>query len=223
MAYHHINFILLFLGMRPIHATMSITCNTKVNFQKINKVKDVYSIKREKCNEATKTICTGIKKLRIRYFEMKPFTLNDPGNSKSLFSGILQHIIHIALTECCGNCSDMTNSSVLNHTYLTSAWVRNRSDLRYPIFSQEKSETSGIIPVIKQSGAVFIIKSALSPTEFGKAVAKAVMDIWPLLGLSLLFAYAAGVIIWLVDTWSNKDHFPRQFLNGTFEGMLDHD
>ena len=58
----------------------------------------------------------------------------------------------------------------------------------------------------------------VKPTKFGREIANAVIDLWPLLGLSILFAYASGVIMWMVDTWSNKDHFPRQFLSGTFEG-----
>ena len=75
-----------------------------------------------------------------------------------------------------------------------------------------------MIPIVRLSGAVFIIRSAIKATAFGLAVFWSIVDIWPLLGLSLLLAYASGVVMWLVDTWANKKHFPRTFIKGSFEG-----
>lgn len=127
--------------------------------------------------------------------------------------------MHVAIAECCGKCINIKDTRVYNHTWLSNIHSRNTSDIRFPVFYDQNYRcNSNIIPLMKLSGAVFIIKRAVVATTFGRKIFQAIIALWPLLGLSLLLAYASGVIMWFIDTWSNKDHFPRRFLSGTFEG-----
>ena len=153
--------ILLFLmETGSFHGAATNKCHTNVNFQNIHTVNDVYELKREQCNQWMRQVCRNVSKLRISYFEMKPFTLQNPESSSVLSSGVVQHIIYIALVECCGDCLDIVNSTVKNQASLSSVVVRSTSDLRYPIYSQESSfKTSRTIPLIRMRGALFIIKA----------------------------------------------------------------
>ena len=118
------------------------------------------------------------------------------------------------------------NRQVKTRAELISLENKNNSDILLPIFSQGRQYQLNStlpqmhVPVIQLSSAMFIIKSSISATIFAKEVVMAIIDIWPLLGVALLLAFAAGVAIWIVDTWSNKEHFPRRFVSGAFEGTL---
>ena len=217
------------IAIKIENANTSISCNTDVNFQEIPNVNALYEMKPRKCNPQVNNTCRRFKNVKTSYFEMKPFTSHDPKQlnmppaKRSFSHGIVQHIMHIALIECCGSCIINTITKLSNHSQLCGIQSKNNSDVRFPIFTQGTSDgKSHTIPLVKLSGAVFIIKSAVAPTQFGRAVFSAIMEIWPLLGLSLLLAYISGVLIWIVDTWSNKEHFPRRFLTGAFEGKLGH-
>ena len=42
---------------------------------------------------------------------------------------------------------------------------------------------------------------------------------WPLIVICLLLCIIAGFFMWILDTWKNKDDFPRPFFAGMMEGF----
>lgn len=172
------------------------------------------------CSHKVAPYCT--KNITVSYYEMRPFTRKT--QFKSSPQGLLQKILGMALAECCGNCLSISYRPVENRTALISVPNKNNSDVLFPVFSQGRfyqyNSTLPILtlPVIHMSGAMFITKSSISAKIFAKEVVEAILDIWPLLGVGILLAFAAGVVIWIIDTWWNKEHFPRRFVTGAFEG-----
>ena len=177
------------------------------------------------CSEQVRDICN--QTVTLSYMEMQPFTSSEKIN-KTIWptGGLLQQIISVALAECCGSCINIKYKYVQNRTELISIDNKNNSDILLPIFSQGRYHQYNStlpmmnIPVIQLSSAVFIIKSSISATLFTKEIVMAIIDIWPLLGVAILLAFAAGVAIWIIDTWWNKEHFPRRFVTGAFEGNV---
>lgn len=164
------------------------------------------------------------KNITVSYFEMNPFTTGDHLDSRNSTRGVLQQILALALGECCGNCLNMTFRKVKSRSELISIENKENSDILFPVFTQGRfyqyNSTLPMltIPLIQMSGAMFITRSTISAKIFAKEVVLAIIDIWPLLGVGILLAFAAGVVIWIVDTWWNKEHFPRRFATGAFEG-----
>ena len=175
------------------------------------------------CSPQLRKICN--KTVTLSYMEMQPFTSRAQIN-KTIWAGdgLLQQIISVALAECCGNCINIKYRYMHNRTELISINNKNNSDILLPIFSQGQLHQFNStlpmmnIPIIQLTSAMFIIKSSISATLFAREVAMAIIDIWPLLGVAILMAFAAGVAIWIIDTWWNKEHFPRRFVTGAFEG-----
>lgn len=177
------------------------------------------------CSPQVRRICN--KTVTLSYMEMPPFT-NQAQINKTIWAadGLLQQIVSVALAECCGNCINIKYRYARNRTELISIENKNNSDILLPIFSQGQQHQFNStlpmmnIPVIQLTSAMFIIKSSISATLFAKEVVIAIIDIWPLLGVAILMAFAAGVLIWIIDTWWNKEHFPRRFVTGAFEGKI---
>ena len=175
------------------------------------------------CKENVQKACR--KNITVSYFEMEPFSTADAFTyNKWPTSGVLQQIISVALSQCCGSCINITFNKVNNRSELIDSRTKEISDIIFPVFSQGTPYRVNAtfsyfnVPIIHLSGAMFITKSVISAKIFATEVIKAIIDIWPLLGVSILLAYAAGVLIWIIETWSNREDFPRIFIRGSFEG-----
>lgn len=176
------------------------------------------------CSTNVKSICT--KNITISYFDMPPFT-NSSNISKFYWeqTGVIQRIISVALAQCCGNCIRLNINKVKDRTALIDMMTKETSDILFPMFTRgmphqlNASIPPLTIPVLQLPGAMFITKSTISAKLFAKEVISAIVDIWPLLGASIVLAFAAGVFMWILDTWWNKEHFPRRFFTGSFEGF----
>ncbi|XP_066928863.1 uncharacterized protein [Clytia hemisphaerica] len=201
-------------------------CKSNFRFDRDNPNNDDIYAKawRTPCSKDVEPICN--QSVIISWMQMQPFTSAQILN-KTVWptTGLLQQIISVALAECCGNCLNITFKYVENRTQLISFENKEESDIILPTFSQGRQYQVNStlpmlnIPVIQLSSAMFIIKSSISATLFAHEVVMAIIDIWPLLGVAILLCFAAGVAIWIVDTWWNKEHFPRRFVSGAFEGF----
>jgi len=175
------------------------------------------------CSTQLQHICN--KTIILSNIQMMPFSSGLRINKTEWpKDGLLQQILSVALAECCGTCLNLTIKDAGNRSNLISITNKESSDILLPIFSQghQYQLNSSLplmnIPVIQLSSAIFITKSSISATIFAEEVVKAIIDIWPLLGVAILLAYVVGVLLWIIDTWSNKEHFPRRFITGAFEG-----
>ena len=175
------------------------------------------------CSQNVEVICK--KNITISYFSMLPFIDDETiGADYWPVAAVLQQIISAALSQCCGNCLKITFNKVGNRTQLTDINTKAKSDILYPMFTQgvpnrmNTTRSPLTIPIIKLSTAMFITALTIPPKLFAIEVLQAIYDLWPLFGVAIMLAFGAGVVMWFLDTWYNKDQLPRRFIPGSFEG-----
>lgn len=199
--------------------------NNLLSFDEMMNPSNYKKARKEACSTEISKICT--KNITISYFPMEPFTNAEILNESVTINekGILQKILRVALAQCCGNCIKLKYENVHDRKILTNITTKTHSDILLPMFSQglayhtNSSIPQFTIPLVHLSGAMFITKKGLSPKLFARDVVVAIFDIWPLFGVSLLLTFTAGVVIWIIDTWTNRAEFPRRFVTGAFEGL----
>ena len=199
--------------------------NNLLSFDEMMNPSNYKKARKEACSTEISKICT--KNITISYFPMEPFTNAEILNESVTINekGILQKILRVALAQCCGNCIKLKYENVHDRKILTNITTKTHSDILLPMFSQglayhtNSSIPQFTIPLVHLSGAMFITKKGLSPKLFARDVVVAIFDIWPLFGVSLLLTFIAGVVIWIIDTWTNRAEFPRRFVTGAFEGL----
>ena len=133
-------------------------------------------------------------------------------------SDFMPHIMSRLLDECCGMCAKTRkvylNTSSLNLQVLAS------SDFVFPVIGDLKiSEMYGFhfVPIFEASSAYYVTLKPSSESTLCRLV-NSCLNLWPLLVISLLLAVVAGFPIWCLDTYFNKEEFPRSFFIGLFEG-----
>lgn len=188
--------------------------NNLLSFDEMMNPSNYKKARKEACSTEISKICT--KNITISYFPMEPFTNAEILNESVTINekGILQKILRVALAQCCGNCIKLKYENVHDRKILTNITTKTHSDILLPMFSQglayhtNSSIPQFTIPLVHLSGAMFITKKGLSPKLFARDVVVAIFDIWPLFGVSLLLTFTAGVVIWIIDTWTNPAEFP---------------
>lgn len=199
--------------------------NNLLSFDEMMNPSNYKKARKEACSTEISKICT--KNITISDFPMEPFTNAEILNESVTINekGILQKILRVALAQCCGNCIKLKYENVHDRKILTNITTKTHSDILLPMFSQglayhtNSSIPQFTIPLVHLSGAMFITKKGLSPKLFARDVVVAIFDILPLFGVSLLLTFIAGVVIWIIDTWTNRAEFPRRFVTGAFEGL----
>ncbi|XP_065671343.1 uncharacterized protein LOC101240683 isoform X1 [Hydra vulgaris] len=214
--------LLLFCLCMTTAARYKPRCNLDFSFSNdINLQKSSNKISWErKCSQNVESIC--IKNITVAYFSMPPFTDNNTFGANNWPGVVLTQIISAALSQCCGSCLQITFNKLENQSQLISNNNKYSIDIIFPIFTQRalnRVESSSTIPVIKLSAALFFTKLNILPTMFAQDIFRAIYSLWPLFGVSTMLAYVAGVIIWFLDTWYNKEQLPRRFIPGSFEGF----
>ena len=125
------------------------------------------------------------------------------------------------LESCCGNCAKPVKSvSFKNISEVTISSI-NTSDIIYPILGRANTETLHgfwYIPFNDIPSAYYVTKMK-TPVETIESIFNGLSDLWPLLLFCLLFALIAGYIVWVLETYGNKEEFPRGFIGGTLEGF----
>lgn len=203
------------------------TNQQKTNYPKCFKLINLQEIYNDnithECNNEVRNICS--KNITVSYHKMEPFATHHTVNKEThRKSGMMQFILMAVLRKCCGNCINITSNQLNSQAELNKILTKEQSDIMLPIFMQSYPHDKKLhqhtyfIPLIPLESAMFIIRSSLSPKLFGKDVIMAIVNLWPLLGVSILLAFAAGVLMWLIDTWRNEEQFPRRFHTGAFEG-----
>ena len=205
-------------------STLIPRCRSKLHSHDEFRMNSYKELLNEPCNGTLNSVCR--KNITISYFEMEPFSTGENFTTMKSYTneGLIQKILFTALSECCGSCLNITFRKVANRSVLISVKNKESSNILFPIFTQGRIHQFNstlplfTIPMVQLSGAMFITKSTISAKLFAEEVVMAIIEIWPLLGVAILLAFAAGVIIWIIDTWGNKEHFPRRFVTGAFEG-----
>ena len=139
--------------------------------------------------------------------------------TKPYSTGAGTEVLLNALSNCCGDfikSFDIRNTSSLSKDNGTA--LKSGAAFIFPVFSYANSEIvygHYYIPLYDTPGAFYV--TAKQHFNLSDLVNRC-FSLWPLLAICIFMAIIAGWIAWLLDTWSNKEEFPRVFFRGWFEG-----
>ncbi|XP_078352789.1 uncharacterized protein LOC144637600 [Oculina patagonica] len=128
----------------------------------------------------------------------------------------LTSIISDLVTTTCGTCEEH------NDTKLVSSSSSKGDHVSFPVIKTQAygdTEYSKFIPVITVPGIVVIQKKSTDSGLLTKVMANSIFEFWPIFVLTLVTALLAGIIIWILDSRTNQEHFPRTFFKGVGEGL----
>jgi len=96
---------------------------------------------------------------------------------------------------------------------------QNRVHLAAPVFERANPQYSKFpfVKLVDYPGTDFITTE--DETKGLHVVLDAVLKSWPLFAVTLILTAMAGVIIWALDTYWNKEEFPRSFIRGSWDGF----
>lgn len=120
------------------------------------------------------------------------------------------------LKKCCGSCVDYETIHNVDSIAKVTRQLINASDFVYPFLAKiTSSKLHGyhFLPYKTAPITLFITKTD------NDILFKSIFELYPLLVVCLLLAVVSGFIAWIIETWSNKEQFPRPFLIGWFEGF----
>ncbi|XP_022804392.1 phosphatidylinositol phosphatase PTPRQ-like [Stylophora pistillata] len=139
-----------------------------------------------------------------------------PNSLDSLGPVSLTRVIHDLVISTCGTCV------AHRHTKLVSSNITQDNQVSFPVTrTQTIGDTaySKFVPAISFPGFV-VVKRRDSPIPtFTKLLTTSIFDSWPVCVLALLTALLAGIIIWILDSKTNPEHFPRTFFKGAGAGF----
>ena len=168
-------------------------------------------IRNKMCSQTHLDICRQV--FRLRFLKMIPYSEKD---------GLANRKIFDVFSSCCRPCGGFKNRKTFLSWQLTGYMMRDaltKNDIVYPILTYSKSsEVYGgyFIPFYNPSGVVYITKKE----EFSlMKLVTACSDLWPLLVVGLSMVMIAGFIGWILDSWSNSEEFPQEFIRGWWEGI----
>ena len=134
----------------------------------------------------------------------------------------MKGLIDKMLDFCCGTCATRT---IVNEFFdISEANITSlaTSDFIFPFLGPtSEKELLGFhfIPIIGISNAYYVtLKNTLSAETLDELI-NTCAELWPFLLTCLMLALISGFIAWVLDTWNNKEEFPRAFYVGVFEGF----
>ena len=155
----------------------------------------------ESCNTAT--VCK--KPFTITYMKVEPYTVE---------------IIKDLLRVCCGPCVNVSNIYNLKKVaQIKPPDVYDSTDFVFPVLGRADEKflfDYYFIPLIEAPSIYYITHK---PHDVMHELLRSCINMWPLMVISLLMVVVSGFLGWLMETWSNKESFPRAFLIGWFEGF----
>ena len=141
----------------------------------------------------------------ISYVNIPPYSMN----------GIIEPV----LRKCCGDCVSYKIINIFkNITEISSSSLQN-SDFIVPFlgsFSKVTLYGHHFIPVYFAPTAFYITGK---PDSIFARLLKSCRTVYPLIIICIFMAVISGFIAWIIETWYNKEEFPRSFLIGWFEGI----
>ena len=125
------------------------------------------------------------------------------------------------LRRCCGNCTKYHEIPLLPPLTDIPMSILGQLDLIFPVYSQPNvRESHGLkfVPVFNIPEAYYL---TLGPSESDSraVILDAILKSWPLLIIGVSMCFISGCIVWILETWSNQEEFPRSFLSGFREGF----
>ncbi|XP_068752749.1 uncharacterized protein [Montipora capricornis] len=173
--------------------------------------------------------CHCVSTLTTSWRRYEPYAnVSDDGQPGEIIPWVLKEMVD----ECCGSCSEFKTTvvdfkrdasnkeSAKNSSHFLLNSLDTSSDFTFPIYGNSLQDSYkggfGYVPVIESSGVAFIVypDSTQQNTMFNSTI-----RILPVLLLPMVTAYAAAVIIWILERTGNANDFHPSFIRGTWEGL----
>ena len=130
-------------------------------------------------------------------------------------ANLLEKIVH----KCCGHCVNFTYINFFKNITEVTLHSINTSDFIMPFVAKSSAVSLygyHFIPLVDVPTAFYITPKNKSVLE---SLILKCLNLYPLIVICLLMAIISGFIAWSLETWYNKEEFPRTFLTGLFEGF----
>lgn len=127
-------------------------------------------------------------------------------------------IVRDVLRTCCGKCAKVSVVETFQNINQVPANTENASDFIFPILGRSSAQRLYgyyFIPLVEPPSIYYF--TAIEEDVVIELI-KCCFDMWPLLLICVILIAISGFIGWCLETSSNKEQFPRPFLNGWFEG-----
>ncbi|XP_068689584.1 protein sidekick-1-like isoform X2 [Montipora foliosa] len=155
--------------------------------------------------------------------------VSDDGQPGEIIPWVLKEMVD----ECCGSCSEFQTTvvnfkrdgsneeSAKNSSHFLLKSLDTSSDFTFPIYGSSLQDSYrggfGYVPVIESSGVAFIVYPEVSTQQ--NTMFNSIIRCLPVLLLPMVTAYAAGVIIWILERTGNAKDFHPSFIRGTWDGI----
>ena len=107
-----------------------------------------------------------------------------------------------ALKRCCGSCANFSYvHTVYDQGTLNSLAGLGAADILFPALGEVTESSlhgSHFIPLLFLPGGSMLYVQDKSGKAYANRLLKGVFEIWPLVTISLLLAFVAGAVIWLM-------------------------
>ena len=169
----------------------------------------IYNVSSSSQNNISKT-CTNCRSLfNVARFRRHSFS------SKTLVQ--ISDMLH----RCCGNCTKYYLTDIFTAIDDTNRTYLDKFDIIYPAHAESSLTLLHgfhFIPVYNIPSAYYFTIQK-SDRKIALSMVYGCLNMWPLLAICILMSFIAGFIAWIMETWSNKEEFPRPFLHGLLEGF----
>ncbi|XP_073230539.1 uncharacterized protein [Porites lutea] len=174
--------------------------------------------------------------LKVCWLNSPPYVFkdDDTGNISGAFNEAIEFLLSKFKNDCnpkpaykrCENSSSKLNYSrdqVENARELTECMkMKSGFDLVFPVLSSAMSDNFHKVRFqdIISSPGIAVLKNRKVLAEKARwNVIKEFSQIWTVIVLALLLNAIFGILIWVLESRSNAEEFPRSFLRGSLEGI----
>lgn len=156
------------------------------------------------CNATIPLTSICRKKFNITFVEIEPYG---------------HYLVKDLLRTCCRGAINVSLIKTVKKMSDLSDEITDRSHFIFPVLANSyATEIHGYfyIPIVEVPSVYFV---TLKTNKRLEESVLSCLRMWPLMIICLLMVAVSGFIGWLLETRSNKEEFPREFLSGWFEGF----
>eukprot|EP00794_Sanderia_malayensis_P019105 gene19105-21021_t len=205
-------------GCQLIAHTQQQSCFSKcdIRYEYSKEIHELWNY--NTCEDVYKLACICNKSIDILFIDLPPYIYTDAATNKVV--GLIPGILDEAFQACCFGCSRMRYLTPFKTA--SEAMLRiNTATLMLPVITHSSATTvvaDTFVKLIPTRGVVFVTNEDKNKLNFNKFLISFFSN-WRLFFISFLLAVNAGVIIWILDSWKNKEEFPSPFYRGIYEGV----
>ncbi|KAL9955906.1 hypothetical protein ACROYT_G037305 [Oculina patagonica] len=139
----------------------------------------------------------------------EPHVIKNSNGTEIFYDGLFPQFLDNMLTACCAEVFEIK-------------YVEGDSDIKLPVILNYKESglhsQKKVVPILPYTGVAFVVKRE-DRKNFPIKTLSSIFSSWPVLVLTLLLSVLAGIVAWILDTRKNKEEFPMNFVQGSWEGF----